>query len=181
MSEAPSSQASTPAEKPQAMQGKDKVIYERLLKDAATVSPRRLPFQTTHNFDMSRDNDSTATKDGAVPTVAPLETTFEVEALDSTDASMDDFEKSLEEENVQNSKVEIWEVNFGVTNDKGQYKAKYAQVATNEISNDNDADDASSKDITCSVFPTPVNGWVTVPANEVSEVNYAFADFSAAK
>lgn len=157
-----------------AFQGIDKVIYAR--KHGSTDAPKRLPFQTTHNLDMSRDNDSTATKDGAVPSIAPLEAELEVEALSSNHDLYKVFKSSLD----NNERLDIWEVNFADKNEGGLYAATYLEAVVNEISVDNDADDLSSSDITFSVYPTPVDGYTAVSEQEQSEVSYAFHAFQEA-
>ncbi|WP_461241130.1 phage major tail protein, TP901-1 family [Paucilactobacillus sp. N302-9] len=150
-----------------AYQGIDKVIYARKHNDG---TPVRVPFQTTHNLDLSRDNDSTATKDGAVPSIAPLEGELEVEALSSNSPAYALFEDSLN----NNERLDIWEVNFAETNEEGLYEATYLEAVVNEISVDNDADDLSASDVTFSVYPTPVKGFTAVSKEEVDEVAYAF-------
>lgn len=157
-----------------AFQGIDKVLYAR--EHGTNDIPQRLPFQTTHNLDMSRDNDSTATKDGAVPSIAPLDAELEAEALASNHPLHKLFKRSLTEK----LRLDIWEINFADKNEEGLYAATYLEAMVNEISGDNDADDLANSDITFSVFPTPVDGYTAVDDAEVDEVSYAFHAFQEA-
>lgn len=153
-----------------AEQGMDKVIFLRELAKAAEQSAMRLALQTTHTLTISRDSDSTATKDGNVATTSPAETELEVENIASDDEMNDLLWRSVKD----NLPVEAWEVNLAKKNASGQYFARYMRGKVNEMESDNDADDNSTGDASFSIDGVPVDGWVTLSQDTKDALSYAF-------
>ena len=50
----------------------------------------------------------------------------------------------------------------------------YVQTSVSEDSNDNDADDNSTRDVTFSVDGTPKRGWTALSDQQSSDVDYVF-------
>jgi TP901-1 family phage major tail protein len=159
----------------QVLQGIDKVVYYRKLADAATKEGHLLPYQTTHTFDPSKNTDSTATKSGAVSTAASVETDFEQEFIDSTDAIADGFYDSL----FNDETLEVWIVSLKRKNTTGQLFSWYFRAKVQEDENDNDADDNSTRDVTFTVDGTPKRGWLTLPDGAQEEIDYIFRGLKA--
>lgn len=157
------------AEELQFLQGIDTVVYFRKLKDAVNVAGKLLPYQTSAKFDPSKKVDTTATKDGMVPTSASVETDFEVEFINSTSSIADMFYDSL----FDNEKLEVWLINRKRVKD-GKYYAWYFRATVSEDENDNDADDNSTRDASFSVEGVPQRGWTTLPDDAKDQINYIF-------
>lgn len=64
-------------------------------------------------------------------------------------------------------------------NDKGEYEAWYMQGSVSEDSNDNDADDSSTRDVTFAVDGTPKHGWTAFTAEQQADVDYLFKGLKA--
>lgn len=157
----------------QFLQGIDTVVYFRKLSKAATENGKLLPYQTTAKFDPSKKVDTTATKDGMVPTSASVETDFEVEFIDSTSSIADMFYDSL----FNNEKLEVWIIKRKRVKD-GKYFAWYFRATVSEDENDNDADDNSTRDVSFSVEGIPQRGWTALPEDAKDQINYIFKGVS---
>lgn len=154
----------------QALRGMNALLYVRLLDNADKEDGQLIPMQTSLSFDPQRDSDSTATKSGNVATTSSLETDLETEFIDNISKISDDLYTSL----LENKKVEVWKINKDRVNDKGQYFAWYMRGTVTEDSNDNDADDNSTRDVTFSIDGTPKRGWLTLPESAQEELDYVF-------
>ena len=64
-------------------------------------------------------------------------------------------------------------------NDKGEYEAWYMQGSVSEDSNDNDADDSSTRDVTFAVDGTPKHGWTAFTPDQQADVDYLFKGLAA--
>lgn len=154
----------------QTLQGLDTLAYVRLLKNAGKEEAQLIPYQTSLAFDPQRDSDSTATKSGNVATTSSLETEFEVEFINNISKISDDLYESL----IKNEKTEAWIVNRKRINKDGKYFAWYMRGTVTEDENDNDADDASTRDATFTIDGTPQRGWLELPDAAKEELAYVF-------
>lgn len=153
-----------------ALQGIDTLLYIRLLEKAATETGHLIPFQTSLTFDPSRDTDTVQTKSGGVATVSSLETELEAEFVNNISKASDDLLESL----LENKKIETWVVYRKRIKDDGKVYAIYMRGIVSEDSNDNDADDASTRDVTFTIDGTPKRGWMTLPDEAQEELDYVF-------
>lgn len=154
----------------QALQGKNALLYVRLLKNAEKEDGQLIPMQTSLSFDPQRDSDSTATKSGNVATTSSIETELKAEFIDNISKISDDLYESL----LNNERVEVWKINKDRVNATGQYFAWYMRGVVTEDSNDNDADDNSTREVTFTVDGTPKRGWLTLPESAQEELDYVF-------
>ncbi len=154
----------------QALQGMNALLYVRLLKNADKEEGQLVPMQTSLTFDPQRKSDSTATKSGNVATTSSIETKLKAEFIDNISKVSDDLYTSL----LNNERVEVWKINRDRVNDKGQYFAWYMRGYVTEDSNDNDADDNSTREIDFTVDGTPKRGWLTLPESAQEELDYVF-------
>lgn len=152
------------------LKGINAVAFARKLSDAPNKEADLIPWQTSLSFDPSRDSDSTATKDGAVNTQSSVETDLETEFINNTSAIADAFYDSL----FDGDKIEFWIVHKDRKNDAGEYFAWYMRTSVSEDSNDNDADDNSTRDVTFSVDGTPKRGWTKLSDQQSSDIDYVF-------
>ena len=154
----------------QTLQGMNALMYIRLLKNADKEQGQLVPMQTSLTFDPQRKSDSTATKSGNVATTSSIETKLKVEFIDNISKVSDDLYESL----LKNERVEVWKINRDRVNEKGQYFAWYMRGYVTEDSNDNDADDNSTREIDFTVDGTPKRGWLTLPDSAQEELDYVF-------
>lgn len=154
----------------QVLQGMNALMYIRLLKNADKEEGQLVPMQTSLTFDPQRKSDSTATKSGNVATTSSIETKLKAEFIDNISKVSDDLYTSL----LNNERVEVWKINRDRVNDKGQYYAWYMRGYVTEDSNDNDADDNSTREVDFTVDGTPKRGWLTLPESAQEELDYVF-------
>ena len=154
----------------QALQGMNALLYVRLLKNAGKEDGQLIPMQTSLSFDPKRDSDSTATKSGNVTTTSSIETELKAEFIDNISKISDELYDSL----INNERVEVWKINLDRINAQGQYFAWYMRGTVTEDSNDNDADDNSTREVTFSIDGTPKRGWLTLPESAKEELDYVF-------
>lgn len=157
------------------LKGINAVAFARKLSEAQNKEAELIPWQTSLSFDPSRDSDSTATKDGAVNTQSSVETDLETEFINNTSAIADAFYDSL----FDGDKIEFWIVHKDRKNADGKYFAWYMQTSVSEDSNDNDADDNSTRDVTFAVDGTPKRGWTALTTQQESDIDYVFRGLDA--
>lgn len=159
-------------------QGKNVFLMFRRIADEHKEDAKRLVFQTSHTFDMSRSNDAVATKDGTLFRVGALESSFSIEAIQSTN---DPTYAMLRNAVKNGEKLEIWEVTFeeDMKNEEGKYPAVYAQGYLESWSTPNDVEGESTISTTFNVELEPQDGFATV-TDEIAEMaQYAFRDTKA--
>lgn len=154
----------------QALQGMNSLLYVRLLKNADKEDGQLVPMQTSMDFDLKRDSDSTTTKSGNVNTTSSIETELKTEFIDNISKVSDDLYDAI----MNNERVEAWKINIDRINDKGQYFAWYMRGSVTEDSNGNDSDDNATRELTFSIDGKPKRGWLTLPESAKEELDYVF-------
>uniref|UniRef100_UPI003F562F51 phage major tail protein, TP901-1 family n=1 Tax=Lactobacillus acidophilus TaxID=1579 RepID=UPI003F562F51 len=154
----------------QALQGMNALLYIRLLKNADKEDGQLVPMQTSMDFDLKRDSDSTTTKSGNVNTTSSIETELKTEFIDNISKVSDDLYDAI----MNNERVEAWKINIDRINDKGQYFAWYMRGSVTEDSNGNDSDDNATRELTFSIDGKPKRGWLTLPESAKEELDYVF-------
>lgn len=156
------------------LEGKNAVLFERLLENAKKEPAQLIPYQTSLSYDPKRDTDSTTTKMGNVPTASNIETDLEVEFLNAISKAADDIYDSL----YFNKKIEVWKVHLDRVRSDGKVYAEYMRGIVSEDSNDNDADDHSTRDATFTIDGVAKRGWTDLPADIKEEIDYVFRDLA---
>lgn len=157
------------------LKGEKALLLARRHADAATKEMQLVPYQTGLTFDPSRDSDSTATKNGSVNTTSSVETDLEVNFLNNTSAIADELLQAL----FDGTQMDMEIVRTDRQNDDGKYAAWYMQGHVSEDSNDNDADDNSTRDVSFAVDGTPRPGWTAFTPTQQAEVDYLFKGTAA--
>ncbi|MFP7153823.1 phage major tail protein, TP901-1 family [Weissella paramesenteroides] len=157
------------------LQGVKSVLFARKHADAETKEMQLVPYQTSLTFDPSRDGDSTVTKDGAVNTSSSVETDLEVEFINNTAAVSDELLQAIFDDELMDMEI----VRMDRSNASGEYEAWYMQGHVSEDSNDNDADDHSTRDVSFSVDGTPKHGWTSLTTAQQDDVDYVFRGLNA--
>lgn len=155
-----------------AIEGKKRVLFFRLLRDAETKKAAKLALQTSHEWEKSRDNDSTATKDGSKSRSGALETTLSIDALATNDEVNAMLEKSVNDGEV----VEVWDVDLSEPTTENKYKAKYAQGLLNSWSTPSDVEDFVTFSTEMTIDGLPQDGEATVTEADQKSIQYAFRD-----
>nr|DAF41640.1 MAG TPA: major tail protein [Caudoviricetes sp.] len=158
-----------------AIMGIDNIGFFRLLSEDHTKAAQLIPHQTSFDFDMSRDADSTATKDGSIAVPAGLETELTNEFIDSISYVSDAIATAI----LNGEQVEIWMINRRRKNTAGKYFGWYIRGYVTEDSGSNDADDASTREITFNATGAPKRGWVTLTKEMEEEIDFGFRGLAA--
>ena len=162
-------------EKLKALQGKNAVLMARPLEKDHEMEAQLIPYQTGVSFDPSADSDSTATKDGPVNSKSSVETDAGVNFINNNSWIADKLRHSL----FDGKTIELWIINQdrlrlnadGSTNEAYMY---YMRGNVSEDSNDNDADDLSTREISFSIDSTPVDGWGKLSETQRRDFDYVF-------
>jgi len=160
---------------PQMKQGKNVFLMFRRLKDQADENAKKLVFQTSHTFDMSRSNDAVNTKDGTLFRVGALESSYSIEAIQSTN---DPTYEMLRNAVKNGEKLELWEITFeeDMKDEEGKYPAVYAQGYLESWSTPNDVEGEATISTTFNVEMVPQEGFATVTDEIAEQAQYAFRD-----
>ena len=153
--------------------GKNKILMFRKLGD--TTAAAKLALQTEHKWKYERNNDSTATKDGSVVSDKGLEVTLSIEAV----TSRDDVNKMLKKSVVDGEKLEVWEIDLAGEKQGEKYPALYAQGALSSWEVPDNVEDLETLSTEMTIEGKPVEGYATLTASQVEEINYAFKDTTA--
>ncbi|MCO4504113.1 hypothetical protein Si122_01298 [Streptococcus infantarius subsp. infantarius] len=153
--------------------GKNKILMFRKLGD--TTAAAKLALQTEHKWKYERKNDSTATKDGSVVSDKGLEVTLSIEAV----TSRDDVNKMLKKSVVDGEKLEVWEIDLAGEKQGEKYPALYAQGALSSWEVPDNVEDLETLSTEMTIEGKPVEGYATLTASQVEEINYAFKDTTA--
>lgn len=153
--------------------GKNKILVFRKLGD--TTAAAKLALQTEHKWKYERKNDSTATKDGSVVSDKGLEVTLSIEAV----TSRDDVNKMLKKSVVDGEKLEVWEIDLAGEKQGEKYPALYAQGALSSWEVPDNVEDLETLSTEMTIEGKPVEGYATLTASQVEEINYAFKDTTA--
>lgn len=152
-----------------------KIIYMyRPLSETKKTAALRLAFVKENGKTVSTDADTTQTKDGTLrsPSQAEIEiTSTSVLASDDTMIGL------LEKAQLNNEKVEVWEINLAKSGtSEGKYKGTYYQGYVTEIEKSTPSDDWAEMSLTFGIEGKGAEGDVTVPANLLDEAMYTFKD-----
>lgn len=150
--------------------GKNKILMFRKLGDKTAAA--KLALQTEHKWKYERKNDSTATKDGSVVSDKGLEVTLSIEAV----TSRDDVNKMLKNSVVNGEKLEVWEIDLAGEKQGEKYPALYAQGALSSWEVPDNVEDLETLSTEMTIEGKPVEGYATLTASQVKEINYAFKD-----
>ena len=91
----------------EALNGIDVILLYGLLKKETQEAAWKMAFQTEHENGLSRDSDSTVTKDGNVQTLSPVEYDFSATSIVAKgDTHVDEMKQAL----LNGDIIEIWEI-----------------------------------------------------------------------
>lgn len=159
----------------EAIKGKKIVYLYRILEDAATNDATTIALSTEDELSISKDYESTVTKDGTVLTPGEEE----VEKTGSSLLAVGDtmYDKLVEAMKL-NKIVEIWEANLAEPAKTGEnkFKGTYYQGYLSEFTKTSSAEDYVECATTFKINGTGAAGDVTVSLEQQAIANYVFAD-----
>ena len=159
----------------EAVSGKKIVYLYRILEEAANTAGATLAFTTENGRTVSKDADSTETKDGAIRTPGASEVEITATSiLTKGDTLIEKLEDALE----NNKIVEIWEANLEepATGGTNKFKGRYYQGYLTEFEQTSNAEDFVECSLTFGINGTGVKGDVTVSTEQQEIAAYVFAD-----
>lgn len=155
--------------------GKKIVYLFRCLKDAATKDGVVLAFTTENTITISKDADTTETKDGVIRTPGAPE--IEITAT-SLLAQGDTMYARMKQAMMDDEIVEIWEANLDEPAEGGQnkFKGTYYQGYLTEFEKTASAEDYVECSTTFAINGKGADGDVTVSAEQQAVADYVFKD-----
>lgn len=159
----------------EAVKGSKIVYLFRIKSEEATSDGVTLAFTTENTTTMSKDADSTVTKDGIIRT--PGETEVEITAtaiLAKGDKMYDKLKAAMKNDEL----IEIWEANLAEPAEGGEnkFKGTYYQGYLTEFEKSSNAEDFVEVSTTFAINGTGADGDVTVSAENQEIASYVFAD-----
>jgi TP901-1 family phage major tail protein len=157
----------------EAQLGKEKILMFRKFGDKTAAA--KLALQTEHEWEYSRDADTTKTKDGAVVADGGLETKLSITAIGTKDELNEMLKKSV----VDGYKVEVWEIDLSDKKSNGKYGALYAIGRLSSWKVPANVEELVEIESEMSVEGKPQAGEATLTAEQVKEIQYTFQDTTA--
>lgn len=157
----------------EAQLGKEKILMFRKFGDKTAAA--KLALQTEHEWEYSRDADTTKTKDGAVVADGGLETKLSITAIGTKDELNEMLKKSV----VDGYKVEVWEIDLSDKKSNGKYGALYAIGRLSSWKVPANVEELVEIESDMSVEGKPQAGEATLTAEQVKEIQYTFQDTTA--
>lgn len=157
------------------VQGRKIVYLFRIKEDAPTENAIVLAFTTENGITVSKDADTTATKDGPIRTPGEAEIEITATALLAKGDTM--YEK-LKAAMLADKLIEIWEANFAEPAESGdnKFKGTYYQGYLTEFEKTSSAEDFVECSTTFGINGTGADGDVTVTTQQQEIASYVFAD-----
>ncbi|HHJ5109178.1 TPA: phage major tail protein, TP901-1 family [Enterococcus faecium] len=160
----------------EALKGIDVILLYRLLKKETQEAAWKMAFQTEHENSLSRDSDSTVTKDGNVQSLSPVEYDLSVTSIVAKgDKHVDEMKQAL----LNGDIIEIWEINKaekGTGDNADKYKATYLQAYVSEFTPSATAGDNVELSLSFAVNGVGQDGYATLTEDQADVVQYAFKD-----
>lgn len=157
----------------EAQLGKEKILMFRKFGDKTAAA--KLALQTEHDWEYSRDADTTKTKDGAVVADGGLETKLSITAIGTKDELNGMLKKSV----VDGYKVEVWEIDLSDKKSNGKYGALYAIGRLSSWKVPANVEELVEIESEMSVEGKPQAGEATLTDEQVKEIQYTFQDTTA--
>ena len=148
--------------------GKQLIYLFRVAKDSKKENASAIAFPTENERNVTKDADTTATKDGTIrtPSVAEIEITS-TSVLAKGDAMLSD------------ELVECWEVNLaeeGTETNAGKFKAKYYQGYLTECSISSEAEGVVEVSLTFGANGNGADGYASVTKEQQEIASYVYKD-----
>ena len=158
-----------------AVSGKQIVYLYRLLSEASSSAGANLALTTSNSRSVSKDADSTATKDGSIRT--PGVASIEISAT-AILAVGDTMIGKLEQAMLNDSVIEVWEANLAEPAGSGtnKFKGTYYQGYLTSFEKSSPSDGFVECAMTFGLSGNGAAGNVTVTTEQQEAAVYTFAD-----
>lgn len=161
----------------EAVQGKKIVYLYRLLEEAATEDGANMALVTENGRSVSKDADSTATKDGSIRTPGVAEIEITATAILAKD---DVLIGKLEQAMLNDKTIEVWEANLDQpasgSGNANKFAGTYYQGYLTSFSKSSPSDGFVECSMTFGLSGNGASGNVTVTAEQQEAAVYTFAD-----
>lgn len=157
----------------QAQLGKEKILMFRKFGDKTAAA--KLALQTEHEWEYSRDADTTKTKDGAVVADGGLETKLSINAI----GTKDDLNEMLKKSVIDGYKVEVWEIDLADKKSNGKYGSLYAIGRLSNWKVPANVEELVEIESEMSIEGKPQPGEATLTDDQIKEIQYTFQDTTA--
>ena len=157
------------------IEGKDKILFARLLSDAKAKKASKILYQVEHTINYSNTSEVKQTKDGNLQQSSGLETTVDLTAV----LTNDDTNKMLRDAVKKGEPIELWEVNLKSIDEEGKAEALYMQAKLNEWADPATVGEYSEFSTTANVVGEPQAGEVTITQEDYEDIQYTFRDLNA--
>ena len=157
----------------EAKEGKNNILMFR--KYGASNAAAKLALQTEHEWEYSRDADTTKTKDGAVVSDGGLETTLSINAI----STKDDVNTLLKDSVINGYKLEVWDIDLSDRRANGKYGALYGIGRLSSWKVPANVEELVEIESEMSVEGKPQEGEATLSDNQIREIQYTFQDTTA--
>lgn len=158
------------AENFEPIQGKDKILFFRLLKDATEKKASKILYQVEHTISYSNETEEKQTKDGSLQQSGGLSTTINLNAVvtnDETNRAMRDAVKS-------GDVIELWEVDLQSMSGDGECDALYMRGKLNSWEDPANVTDYAEFSTTVAVIGEPKEGKVQLTKEQHDAIQYTF-------
>lgn len=162
----------------EAVQGKRIVYQYRILEEAETNAAATIMFATEDSITISKDADTTATKDGSIRTPGAVEIEKSgTSLLAKGDEMYDKLVAAMKADKL----IEIWEANLDepAADGENKFKGTYYQGYLTEFEKTSNAEDFVEVSTTFAINGTGADGDVTVSAEVQEMAQYVFTDTTA--
>lgn len=159
----------------EAVSGKNKTFLFRVLKDAATKAGTNIAFVTEDSLSISKDADSTATKDGNIRTPGDAEIEASVTSiLKKGDTVISDLKKAM----LNDELLEIWRVDLSepASGGSNKFKGTYYQGYLTEFEETASAEEYVECSLTFGINGKGADGEITVTKEQQEMAAYVFKD-----
>lgn len=157
---------------PQSVQGINKFLLYRFLKEAKMKPATKIALQTEHETSSSRDVNSTQTKDGAIRTLGQIEQEVTATTYLSTTDEVDKLKEAHENGDI----VELWDILAEAPDESQKYKATYYQAYISEVSESAPTDDGVEVSLTFAVIGKGKRGKTSLTEAQAEVLDYVFRD-----
>ena len=152
--------------------GKEKILKFRRYEDAATKKAAKLALQIEHTITYDTNADRQMTKDGPINYDGGLTTSIEISAI----STRDEVNEMLRQSVLKRELLEVWEIDLGNKTTDNKYKAKYGRGRLTEWEDPANVEEAAQFTTTFNVDGELQDGEVTLTADEIATIQYAFQD-----
>ena len=159
----------------EAVQGKRLVYLYRVLSTASSKAGAAIAFTTENSRSVSKDADSTSTKDGSIRTPGTAEVEISATAIMSKgDTLINELKAAM----MSDSLIEIWEANLDEPADAGEnkFKGTYFQGYLTSLEVSSPSDGFVEVSLTFGINGDGADGNVTVTTEQQEAAAYVFED-----